>query len=255
MNTTTLRLAAALGLGAAPTLALAQTPFRVDAAGTGQIDDPFADQPIQVIDGEFYQNPFATDSAPPAAFLAPVLPALIGLEYDTYIGLDGFGPSTPTYSSRRPIEVLRPFDDSLFSSDQAAGIWTANLSSAGRILSDDGGGAFDIFLGRFTHNGSALAGALRLGNVSTAPSGGPVGRLPLNLDGTPNNQYKLSNDAIITLSQFYRLETREISIPADVQDVIGPNFRTFDLYVVAIPSPHAAALLPLAGVAAVRRRR
>ncbi len=186
--------------------------------------------------GQFYQDPMGDNLAPDPASIV-MFPTL---EFDSYVGLDSFGPSTPTYFSNRPME-LTPI---MFGSSSVTGA----VGQPGGVPSSNVPFApeHSVFIGRFTmNNGATLFTEGLFAIINDAVNG----TQPYILPFPPMLASEEDGATLRGGGAEYQLSAVFSEPP-----IRDPNFDTYDLYIIT-PAPSAAAGLLLFGVVALRRRR
>ncbi len=208
--------------------------------------------------GTLYQNVAFGGNVGPNQNLIPVFP---DLEFDSYVGVD-VGPSTSTFTANgaTPISFASaggPFNNP----GQISNLWFIN-GEAGSVPNAAFGGADAIFMGRFTFAGTA-GGTLSLGangfvvdiiDAGTTNVGSPATDSLLVRFNAFNTAVQSGLDGG-SLTTHPTANAYELRLNSFVAQAGGQSFSVNDLYVVQIPTPGATALLGLAGVAAIRRRR
>jgi len=223
-------IAAAAGLAVAGSAFAQLETFAIDAWTSGTSGAQLVTAPIS---GNFYQNAFGADlsSGINPAFI-PAFPAIV---FDSYVSL-GTGPVAASGINSVAVQVA----DSYGPFEFAAGEVNGSFFSTAQPGSVGGDSDFDIFLGRFTTlDDAGISGEVQIGNLRR--DGAVVAVTTLLAIGGP---------AVQAGDQAYQLRVESFQADADGQTVF-----VNDLYVEAIPTPGAAGLLGLAGLAAVRRRR
>lgn len=200
-------------------------------------------------EGVFHNSDFAPNSALIGAFGASIAE-------DSYVTIDSVGPSTASYTAAGPAQAINTGGNpSIFTATSLSGTWfftnPGGTASAPNALF---GGADAVFLARMT---SEVAGDLSLGARGVV--------VDIVDDETENTGS--TNSLLGSFTAFGSNVTEGV----DGGDLsTGPYFQPYqllvnttqgefgtihDLYVVAIPTPGAAALLGIGGLAAIRRRR
>ncbi len=217
-------------IGSSAQAAVPFTVFQVSFGGA------MGGQPLFTTMGQFYQDPQGDNFAPdPANILA--FPTL---EFDTYVGLDSIGPSTPTYFSNRPME-FDPIMFNTFAVTGSVGSVTGVDSSQAAFAPEE-----SVFIGRFTvQNGATLftEGLFAMINDPVFGTQNYILPFPPLLTTEEGSGSQRGGGAEYQLSAF-------LSEPP----VRDPQFDTYDLYIVT-PAPPAGAGLLLLGVLALRRKR
>lgn len=197
----------------------------------------------------FHDSDFSPNNALIGAFGAAI-------SEDSYVTIDGIGPSTATRTAAGPAQAINTGGGaSIFTSNSLSGTWfftapDGTASSPNALF----GGAEAVFLARMT---STAAGDLTLGArgvvvdiVDDATDDtGSTNSLLASFTAFDTNVTEGQDGGDLTfgpLAKAYQLK---------VVSTQGENGTVYDIYVVNIPTPGAAALLGFAGFAAIRRRR
>ena len=229
-------IAAAAGLAVVGT-AMAQNPtFSAAVVSTGSVpgvgNDPAA---IAVAGGTFYHDAFDTNFlAPPNGNFIPVAPTLA---LDTYLNIDLEGPISATNGT----DGLLTLGDGVSSENPTL---TGGLSSS--VTSRGVGERWHV--ARLTVLGSDAAptGEMLIGVVGGGDVAGNA-EVQLNLDGTVASGQ-------LPFGVFLDVVDVTADVDAGALATVGAS-KVWDVYVQSVPTPGAAGLLGLAGLAAIRRRR
>lgn len=190
-------------------------------------------------DGTFYQDPLGNPAN--TASSGAVIAAFPSVANDSYVAIANApaDASTVDYPALTFGVGAPQFDGS-----ELIGAWQ-RVPGTGFTFSNGGGNPFDIFLGRFTTVGGTLQGelsfdTLRIGDAGTFSEpraerftlavGGPA-VFPIVVGGPPIDP---------------------ISFRLRVDSFDSPQGLVNDLYIEAIPTPGAAAVLALAGAVMLR---
>lgn len=203
---------------------------------------------------QFHNSDFAPNSALIGAFGASIAE-------DSYVTIDSLGPSTATYTAAGPAQAINTGGaPSIFTANSLAGTWFFTAPD-GTPSSPNGlfGGADAVFLARMTVQ-SPVTGVSNM--LSLSPEGVVIDIVDSETPNTPNTNSLLGRftafDTNVTEGvDGGTLDTGPYAQPYQLKVIVSAGeFGTIhDLYVVAIPTPGAASLLGIAGLAAVRRRR
>lgn len=196
----------------------------------------------------FHNSDFAPNNALIGAFGTAI-------SEDSYVSIDGLGPSTATRTANGPAQAINAgTNPSIFTSNSLAGTWffTApdGSPSAPSALF---GGAEAIFLARMTSAAPGLSLGARgvivdIVDDATDDTGSTNSLLArfTEFDTTVNEGQDGGTLTTGPLAKGYQLK---------VVTTEGEFGFVNDLYIVNIPTPGATALLGVAGIAAIRRRR
>ena len=242
-STAVITITTALGVAATAHASLPVFEAAIVAAGTNPGYTP-ADS-ITVPGGTFYHDAFDSDRLLPP--LAAGITAIPSLALDTYLNLNLQGPVSPT----NPTSGLLATPQALSENPELIGAISSSLPQPGRGVSDR------WHVARLSAVGSS---AQPVGELMVAALRGDipgVADVVLNLDGTPSAWNGLGGPPP-TFEVF--LDTVDATSTIDPALLASTGVeRVWDIYIQtapsSIPSPGAAAMLGLAGLAATRRRR
>jgi hypothetical protein len=243
-------IAAAAGLAVAGT-AFAQVPFTLDSMLVGTTGGSTESSPIvPAAGGDFYQE--AAFGANFAQNINPLLfPSFPNVELDSYISIAD-GPVTSAGDGGLEGNVAGADGFGPFDSPADPGVNGSFFLPGGVLETSIGGDSdFDIFLGRYTTlDGPGLEGGIKSGNIRVDDNNDGVLDFNDSIDATLVDLV-IGGPFVSAGVQSYRLvtETSEVTLST------GATVWVNDLYIEAIPTPGAAGLLGLAGLAAIRRRR
>ena len=121
-------------------------------------------QPVFVTGGAIHQDPLGDDN-PPASTAIGSQPSL---EFDSYVGLDSIGPSTPFYSSSAAMISAQPF----ITPGALTGQW-GNVGGVPSSATGFFGASESVFVARLVVTAEAqIDGPMMVGNV--VDEGGPL---------------------------------------------------------------------------------
>ena len=244
---------------AAAVLALAgmasAAPFRVQGVVEASDNPAALGSPLTLSGGTFFQHALGSANPPASGFI----PVFAALQYDSYVTIDGNGFSTASYTSNTPGQAIPAHNYFPNGSTLDMGAMFVTGGTGSGVLDYNGVAVNVVAIARLT---SASTGAtLNLGpdgvfalvrdttgqdirlQFTAFDVGVQSGQLfPQNVPGSAAEPYFLiANQYDVTVS-----------------DSVTPSttLHVWDLYVASkVPTPGAAALLGLAGLAGLRRRR
>lgn len=182
----------------------------------------------------YYQDAFGNNYPPSAAFIN-VFPTL---ECDSYIAMDSNGRSTGTYTSSAPGGSTPGFSSTAGHFPDTSTL-TGGYFTGGGVPSALGSGGFEgVFIGQVTTDG-----------VVDAPN------VRVNTSGDVNGTTSLSANSDVNGGEGPAVNGLVLWIICRPDPSIGPGWYDCEIWVCQVPTPGAAGLLGLAGIAAVRRRR
>jgi len=249
---------------AAAILALAGTAsaaaFRIQGTVEASNAPGTLGSPITIAGGTFNQHFLGNNFPPSSSFIS--IPGFEALAFDSYVAIDSNGPSTSSYTAAGPggngssaHTASGGYFPNATTLDTGAMFTVGGVaSSTGTFASLPGVTVNKIFIARLTS-----------ASLNATISLGPDGLLAVvrDLPGQPGQR-----DVQLTFNAFDVGETNGLGFPdlnpasthqpyflhAEVSFAGG--FKIWDLYIASkIPTPGAAALFGVAGLAAIRRRR
>ena len=198
-------------------------PFALNSIDLGGDAASFG-TPITVSGGTYYQDAFGNNYPASAAFIG----VFADLEYDSYISMDGMGHSTSTYTANGPGGSTPGFGATMghFADDSTL---TGGYFTGGGVASGaDPFGGNGVMIAQLTTDGM-LTGD----NIRVNTQGDFTGTRSLVLNGDDNGG--------LFARAFAARSTQEGTV--------------YEIWVTDAPTPGAAAVLGLAGLAGIRRRR
>ncbi len=213
-------------------------PFALNSVDLGGDAASFG-TPITVAGGTYYQDAFGNNYPAGAAFIG-VFP---DLEYDSYIAMDATGHSTGTYTASGPGGSTPGFGATMGHFADASTL-TGGYFTGGGVPSGTSPGGWDgVMIANLT---VSRGGTLE--STGVRPSIGGE-----DFAGGNSADIELNGAAVMADSgNLYAVTAYLVGTPTIGTD----HYDHYEVWVEqVIPAPGAAALLGLAGLAGIRRRR
>ncbi len=200
----------------------ANAAFTVNSVDLGGDSASFG-SPITT-SGTYYQDAFGNNYPPSAAFIG-VFPTL---QDDSYIAMDSTGGSTATYTAAGPGGSTPGFGATMGHFSDASTLTGGYFTGGGVASGNDPFGGNGVMIAQLTTDG-VLTGD----NIRVNTQGDFTGTRSLALNGADNGG----------------LFARAFAARSTQQGMV------YEIWITDAPTPGAAAVLGLAGLAGIRRRR